>query len=190
MAQSRTKIARELSDEELEKFLAELRAEKNLTGRRLRELARERGIQIGHNSANEFLRKEFEPYLERIQRQSRLATFIEEHSRSGDASKIADAAAGELSQSIFEFVTVADLDVNLHTKDGLKQADALSRMIARLRIGDHRLRLLESRLKEVEAQRAEVERIVDGEAVKKGASLDAQNKIRAALGMAPLPQAA
>lgn len=190
MSASRTKIARELSAVELEAFLVVLREEKLLTGKRLRELAKEKGISIGHNSANEFLRKEFEPYLERIQRQSRLAQFLEENSRSGDANKIADAAAGELSQSLFEFITVADLDVNLHTKDGMKQADVLSKMLQRLRSGDHRLRLLEARLTEFETQRAAAIKAVDNPEFKKGTSRDAQNKLREALGMATLEDAA
>lgn len=190
MPASRTKIARALSAEELDKFLGELRAEPNLTGSKLQELAAARGITIGHNSANEFLRKEFEPYLERISRQSRLAQFLEEHSRPENASRIADAAAGELSQALFEFITVADLDVNLHTKDGMKQADGLTRMVARLRQGDHRLRALEAQLAEFEAQRDAAMKALEGGDVKKGASVEAQNTLRRALGMEPLETAA
>lgn len=187
MPESRTKIARSLSAEELEAFCAMLAGQRELTGKRLMELAAERGISIGHDSANTFLRKEFEPYLEKLTRRSRLTQFLEQNSSGNEASRIADAAAGELSQATFELLSVIDLDLDMQSKDGMEKAKDLSLIISRIRRGDHAQRMLEAKLSEMERQQAEMKKTLEGDAVRKGVSVDAQNQLRLTLGMEALP---
>lgn len=182
MAESRTKIARELSAAELDEFLADLRKEKRLTGARLMELAQKRGISIGHSSAAEFLNKEFKPYLEKLQKRSRLAQMIAENTAGDDHSKIADAAAGELAQGVFELLTVTDIDVDLLTsKDGLKQADTLSKIISRIRSGDHRLRALEKELQETREKQEQAEQALSNP---KLSAEQKQNRLKEVYGIA------
>jgi len=197
MAESRTKIARELSAEELEEFCALLAKEPRLTGKRLMELAAERGVRVGHDSANTFLNQEFKPYLEKLSRRRRLVQFLDQNTDGKEASRIADAAAGELSQATFEFLSVLDLDIDMQSEEGMERAKDLSLIISRIRRGDHTQRALEEKIKDMEADRAERERereamkdALNKEATRKGVSQEAQNELRKTLGMDPLPAAA
>lgn len=130
MAQSRTKLALALSDEELEQFLAELRQVQGLTGAKLREMAEAKGITIGHNSANEFLNEEFKPYCEKISRARQLSLMIATQPDDAPSGAIAAAGAEEISQRVFEFLMSAEGLSNLATKEGLKQVKDLTEIIS------------------------------------------------------------
>ena len=138
MAQSRTKLALALSDEELEVFLAELRGVPGLTGAKLRELAELKGITIGHNSANEFLNEEFKPYCEKISKARQLALLITTQKDDAPSGAIADAGAEEISQKVFEFLMSSEGLGNLATEAGLKRAKDLALIITMMRQGNAR----------------------------------------------------
>jgi transcriptional regulator with XRE-family HTH domain len=182
MPESKTKIARALSAEELDAFCARLAKEKGLTGARIQELAAELGVEIGQSAAYEFRNKEFEPWLAKLSKRRQLALFIQERSRPEDVATLADASAGELSQALFEFMTGAENAdaLDLGTPEGRKAANQLSLMIARIRQGDHRLRDLEARLTQMRDEREKAVAALDELAGSKGISAAAEQKIREA----------
>lgn len=157
MAASKTKLARALSAEELDALCVRLAGEKNLTGKRLQEIAKDLGVEIGHDSAATFINKEFEPYLARLEKRKAVAQFIAAKSSPEDVTTIADAAAGELSQLCFELMMASETAIDLTTPEGRKAANQLSLIIARIRSGDHRLRELESNLEEARAEKEKLE---------------------------------
>lgn len=189
MANSRTKLATSLSAEELEAFCERLKGERDLTGARIQELAAEMGVTIGHNSANEFKNKEFEPWLAKLKRQKNLAQFISDNADPNAAATIADAAASTLSQNVFEFLQEGDVDVNLFDDEGIDKAKTLSLIIQRLRSGDHRLKLLQMKLQEKEEERAkrdqELKDIVDKAKRSGGMSDNTQKEMESWLGWKP-----
>lgn len=185
MPESKTKLARALSADELESFCRRLAAEKNLTGARIQELAAEQGIEIGHTAAAVFRNREFEPWLERMRSRSQLAQYVAEHSKPEDVTTLADASAGELSQRLFEFMAGSEADINLNTPEGRKAANNLSLIIARIRQGDHRLRYLEQKLEAMQAAQKQAVGALDDPAVKKGMSAEAEKIIRDAFNFRP-----
>jgi hypothetical protein len=132
MPETRTKIAVELSAEELEEFCAMLAREQKLTGRRIQELAAERGIKIGHNSAAVFKKDEFTPWLERQKRRRESALMIAQHREQGHTTIFADAVAESLAGDLFDAFAAADIDIDVTTPEGIKAADALSKIVKRL----------------------------------------------------------
>jgi hypothetical protein len=185
MAASKTKLARALSAAELEDLCERLAREKNLTGKRIQEIAAELGVEIGHSSAAEFKNKEFEPYLERLRKRRQMAEFIAEKSAPEDVTTIADAAAGELSQLVFEMLMASDDKIDLTTPDGRKAANNLSLIIARIRQGDHRLRKLESDLAVLQAEKDAAAKVIESAEGQKGVSDEFIGNLRQAFNMRP-----
>lgn len=192
MAHSRTKLAQALSAEELDALCERLRQEPNLTGARLQSIALEKGISIGHNSANEFLNKEFDPWLAKLKRQKGLAEFIAENADPHAATTIADAAASQLSQEVFEFLQEADVELNLFDSEGegLEKAKSLSLIIQRLRSGDHRLKALQLKVRDMEKREKEIRETVDRAKKKGGMSEETASELNEWLGWKPEVQPA
>ena len=175
MAFSRTKLSNALSAEELEAFCLRLTKEPGLTGERLMQLSAEMGVEIGHSGAAVFINKEFKPFLEKLRQQKTLARMISEEGGADAASTIADAAAGKLSQDVFEFLHEADVIIDLDSEEGQAKAKTLSLVIARMRQGDHRLRALELKIAERDAEIAAVKAAVEkSRNGKKGGGMSAE----------------
>ena len=103
MAESQTKIAQELTPEKLHELLERLYKEQP-TWQRTQEIAAEFGVTVGRSAVFEFRKKEFEPWLAKIERQKNLARFLADHADPTANGTIADAAAANLSQEVFEFL--------------------------------------------------------------------------------------
>lgn len=188
-AESKNKLVRSLTEEQLLAFLEELIATPGVDGPMIREKAQKKfGVSIGNDSANQFRKEIFGRYIERMRKRSELSQVIAAH-RDGDSGKtIADAASEELQQRVFEFLA-DDEDLDLSDKDDLKRAEALSRIIKSARIEDRRmLEQLSKRVKELEEKQREAEKVLDAASQKEGGLSDATiNAVRKALGM---PEAA
>ena len=93
MANSKTRIAQELTPTELEAFCAELAAVPHGDmARRIMELAKEKGIEIGKSAAYEFRNKEALPWLRRLQLRKEKARMVAEIGDDDSGRTLADAA--------------------------------------------------------------------------------------------------
>lgn len=187
------KIEQELTAEQLADFCARLSREKAVTGTRIAELAGEWfGISVSKNAGYTFKAKTLDEYTARLRNRGLLAKHLRDHSDPDAAATLADVASGELTQSLFEFVTSDELSIDFTTPEGLAAADLISKIISRARTGDHRLRLLEAKLTELTEQREADKAAVDAatrETLKtKGASLEARNALRMELGLEALTE--
>lgn len=154
-AESKNKLVRNLTEEQLIAFLDDLLKTKNVTGAYIREQAQDRfNIEIGHNSANEFRREVFGGYIEKMRRVKEMSAAVAEHRPANGINTLADAASDLLQQQVFEFMVEADLDLN-NPKD-MEKAEQLSRIIKSARAEDRRMiDQLEKQVKELEAREQE-----------------------------------
>lgn len=139
MAESRTKIAQELSPAELAEFCAALRDVPHADmAQRIMQLAAEKGISIGKSAAYAFKEKEALPFIKRLQMRAEKARMLQE--LGGDESTtgktLADAAADGLSELSFDFVTDLDGKLDLASKEGREIYEVLTKGIKSLRDGD------------------------------------------------------
>lgn len=138
MQDTKNKLARAISAEELASFLDELATTPGVDGPMIQRLALERfGVEMGHNSANHFRKEVYARYLEKLGRRKGLVKLVKETSEEGDGRRLADAASDELSQQVFEFLAESDLD--LSDEDDLKRAEALARIIKGARSEDRKM---------------------------------------------------
>ena len=143
----RTKIECKMSANELREFYKTLADTPNLTLKRLQELAAKRGISISLMGAKRFKDGAFAAHLEHLRKARELAEQIAEFGNI-DSGSLADAGAAILMQQVYDEIT-----------NGEKiDFDTFSKIISRLRSGDHRQRELSAKLKLLEAQIAENER--------------------------------
>lgn len=160
----RNKIARVLSDAELKDFLEACYRTPDLTLAKVQAMAAERGIEVSLMGAKSFRDATYERYKQRLQHAARLAQEVERISDGGaDGQTFAEAAGGLLGQSLFELLASEDLD--LRDADALKSAERMGKMIARLRSGDQRAKVLEMKVREFEL--AEAERVKRIEAMER-----------------------
>lgn len=137
MALSKTKLAQELTPEELEAFCQKLvGVPHGEMAARIRELAAEQGISIGRTAAYEFKSKEAEPWLEQLKRRREKAAAIVEMGSDESGQTLADAAAAQLGQIAFDMVTELDGRLDMSTKAGRETFDQITKGIHRLRSGD------------------------------------------------------
>lgn len=159
MAESQTKIAQELTPEELAEFCnALLGVPHEQMAARIQAMAAERGISIGKSAAYEFRNKEALPWIKRIQERKAKAAMLAEISADGDASgqTLADAAAAELSQRTFDFLSDVDNEIDLGSKEGQKLFATLTKGVAALRSGDREMiKQLQERLEAAEKREKE-----------------------------------
>lgn len=154
--ESKNKLVRELTEEQLVAFLDELVATPGVDGPMIREQALERfGIKIGHESANNFRKEVFGKYIERMRKRKELSQVIAAHRDSDSGKTIADAASEELQQQVFEFLA-DNQALDLSDKDDLNRAEALARIIKSARIEDRRMiKQLSDQVKALEAREQE-----------------------------------
>lgn len=143
MAETKTKIAQELSPDELVEFCQALRdVPHGEMATRIMGLAKERGISIGRSAAYEFKNKEVMPFLRRLRMRVEKAEQLKQ-AASGEsndsAQTLADFTAGELSQIAFDAVSEFDGKLDLSTPEGLATFDILTKSVKRLRDGDRAL---------------------------------------------------
>lgn len=157
MAHSKTKIAQELSPEELDAFCAELASVPHgEMARRIMELAKERGIEIGKTAAYEFRNKEAVPWLRRLALRKEKAKLVAEVSDDDSGRTLADAAAAELGQIAFDLVSELDGQIDITSEDGRAIFNELTKGIHRLRTGDRAMiTQLQKQVKELEAREQE-----------------------------------
>lgn len=149
---SRTKIETHLTPEKLMEFLdrcAQTKGARRLAS--IQALAEEFGISISLMSASAFRDGPLDAYLSELKSKREMAEQVAEVAKSG--LSLSDAAASVLSQKIFDQALALD-----SSADGaLKESNALSLALSRLRLGDQRAKLLEARLAEAERKAAEWE---------------------------------
>lgn len=185
---TKNKLARALSEEQLVEFLEQLAATPGVDGPMIREQALARfGVSIGNDSANQFRKEVFGKYIDRIRKRRELSAVIAAH-RDTDAGKtIADAASEELQQQVFEYLGGEPLD--LSSKEGMTRAEALARIIKSARSEDRAmLDQLSERVKALEAEKRAAQKVLD-QASGKGASPALIKSVRAALNFRPVEAA-
>lgn len=144
------KIESELSADDLKSFVEECYQTEGLTLAKIQALASDRGIEISLMGAKSFRDKNFSEHLRRLQRARELADQVEELGDSGKS--LADASATIIAQQVFDTVASGGEDIDLNT---------LSKIIARLRTGDQRAKLLEMKVEEFERAKVRMKEAID-----------------------------
>ncbi len=159
----RSKIESALSETELQDFCNRLANTPELTLKKLQSMAAEVGIEVSLMGAKTFRDGAFSEHIEKMRRAKELALQLREVGNADAAGSIADAGALVLMQQVYDSLTKGD-DVDY---------DTFSKIIARLRSGDHRLREVNAKLREYERRAEEYEREkAEREAAKKKALKD------------------
>lgn len=142
----RNKIAQELTDEALDRFISELAAlpKKERRLQDIKHKAAELGITVSLMSAKAFRDTTFERYLVKVQNAQRIAQQVEDIDRGG--STLADASAKLLSKRIFDQLLEAEDEDSAETVD----LDQMSLAVARLRRGNVQQIALEAKLSEMQ----------------------------------------
>lgn len=136
---SKNKLVRAISAEELQTFLDELSRTSGVDGPMIQRLAEERfSVEMGHNSANHFRKEVYQTFLDRLSKRKQLAAMIATHKDDTSGKTLADAASDELQQQVFEFLTENDA-LDLSAEDGLAKAESLARIIKSARGEDRKM---------------------------------------------------
>lgn len=153
MSQTKNKLALELSPAELAEFCAALAdVPHGELVSKIMEMAQSRGISIGKSSAYGFRNGELMPWLKRLQLRRERAAAIAEMGADDSGQTLADAAAAELGQLSFEFVSELDGRLDLASDEGREIYKVLTRGIKSLRDGDRALiRQLQTQIDETKA---------------------------------------
>lgn len=187
---SKNKLVRAISAEELQAFLDELSRTKGVDGPMIQELAQQRfGVSMGHESANNFRKEVFHKYLARLSSRKQRVAMITANRDISAGTTLADAASEELSQLVFDFLTEVEDDngkpLDLTSPADMKKAAQLSNIIARMRSGDRAMiDQLTDRVKELEAEKKAAAKALDA-AADKGASAQLIQSVRDALNFRP-----
>lgn len=166
----KSKIESELSEGQLQDFCNRLANTPKLTLKKLQSMAAELGIEVSLMGAKSFRDGAFAEHIEKMRRAKELALQLREVGNADAAGSIADAGALVLMQQVYDALTKGD-EVDF---------DAFSKIIARLRSGDHRLREVNAKLREYERREAEWER---KEAEREAAKKKAIEDIRSGAGL-------
>ncbi|MGV3664282.1 MAG: hypothetical protein ACO1TE_29185 [Prosthecobacter sp.] len=152
---TKNKLARSISAEQLQEFLAELAQTPGVDGPMIREKALEKfDLKIGNDSANQFRKEILGGYLERMRKRKELSAAIAEVRQDDSGRTLADAANEELQQQVFEFL--AGEPLRLDDDEDLERAEALARIIKSGRSEDRRMiDQLNKRLKDLEEREKE-----------------------------------
>jgi hypothetical protein len=140
MAETKNKLALALSPAELAEFCAALAdVPHGELVSKIIEMAEARGISIGKTSAYGFKDGELLPHLKRIQMRKERAAQIAAMGDDDSGKTLADAAAAELGQLSFEFVSDLDGKLDLNTEEGREIYTTITKGIKSLRDGDRAL---------------------------------------------------
>lgn len=169
--ESKNKLVRELTEEQLVAFLEQLIATPGVDGPMIQARALEQfGVKIGNDSANNFRKEVFGKYIERMRKRKELSQVISAHRDADSGRTLADAASEELQQQVFEFLTDNE-SLDLSDKDDLARAESLARIIKSARSEDRAMiKQQEAKIKELEAAKNEAVDIMD-------APLSAEEKV-------------
>lgn len=153
MARKRAgKIEAELGADACQELVAALAAEPNITLKRIQEIARERGIEVSLMGAKTFRDGPFESHLAKLAAARDLALKVAGIQEQNTGATLADAASAVIANIVFDELSSGAARVD---EQGNIDLDTLSKVVARLRTGDQRGRLLEAKLREMEAKEAE-----------------------------------
>jgi hypothetical protein len=153
MARKRAgKIEAELGAEACQELVAALAAEPNLTLVRIREIARERGIEVSLMGAKTFRDGPFERHLAKLESAHQFAVQVASMQEAGVGNCVADASRALLAQQVFEVIARGDFD----PEQGLSMAD-LSLIVKRLTDSDQKGRYLDAVIQEKDAKLRESE---------------------------------
>ena len=161
--ESKNKLVRSITPEELTAFLDELANTPGVDGPMIQAKALEKfDIRIGHESANNFRKEVFGRYIDRLRKRKELSAVIAAHRDADGGRTLADAAGEEMSQLVFEFLTnVEDGEdaLDLSNSGDVKKANQLALIISRMRTGDRRMiDQLNERVKELEERETETKK--------------------------------
>jgi len=187
MAESKTKIAQELTPDELTKFCEALRdVPHGEMAAKIMELAKGQGISIGKSAAYEFKNKEMLPWLKRLQLRKEKAAMLNEAGDDNSGQTLADAAAAEMGQIAFDMVSELDGQIDIQTKEGRAVFNEITKGIHRLRTGDRAMiKQLNDQIAAMEAEKKLTSTAVLAAAKDKGASPELIENVRAALNFRP-----
>lgn len=145
-----TLIEQKLSDEQLEKFLAELHATPGTrTLRVIQELAGRYGLKISAMAASSFRDGPLDDYLTALKAKSERAQRVAAYAREGVS--MTEAASIRLQESVFDKLMSGDVD-DLTAEE----RNIYSLIIERARLGDQRAAKLAADLKLRDEQLAEL----------------------------------
>lgn len=140
MSETKNKLALELSPTELAEFCTALAdVPHGELVAKIMEMAEARGISIGKTSAYGFKNGELLPWLKRVQMRKERAAQINAMGDDDSGKTLADAAAAELGQLSFEFVSDLDGKLDLASEEGREIYTTITKGIKTLRDGDRAL---------------------------------------------------
>ena len=183
--ESKNKLVRSITPEELTAFLEELANTPGVDGPMIQAKALEKfEIKIGHESANNFRKEVFGKYIANLRNAVQFAKIVKENSDAEDGRMFSDLASNVLQQGVFEFVMTEKID--LGSKEGMERAEALSRIIKSARSEDRAMiKQQEQRIQELEAEKKHTAAGVLSAAKEAGASPAFINSVREALNFRP-----
>jgi len=146
------KIVKNLNSEELEEFIKECAQTPGLTLEKIQGLAKKYGIQISLMSAKNFRDNALKKWRAGLEKAKEVSKQIKDLVESGAVTCFTDASSTVIAQMVFSSLMEGGGNLDLNT---------LSKIIARLRTGDHRLRELEMKVAEFEQEAAERQAKVD-----------------------------
>lgn len=138
--QSKNKLVRAISAEELQSFLDELSRTAGVDGPMIQELAESRfGVEMGHNSAAHFKKEVYTKYLEQIGKRKAMVQMITANRDPANGQTLADASSEVLQQQVFEFLIDTETGLDLSTPEGMKHAKGLAAIIKSARSEDRKM---------------------------------------------------
>ena len=142
-------VEKTLSATALHDFCDRLAKMPKLTLATMQAEAAKLGIELSHSAAGRFKNGTFAAHLEHLKKAKELALEIEAFGGSDAGASLADAGATVLMQKVYDALTA---------KDGVIDFDTFSKIIARLRSGDHSQKALNAKLAEYKRKEAEWQR--------------------------------
>lgn len=160
---ARSKIEMSLSETELQAFCNKLAGTPHLTLEKVKAEAAKLGINVSLMAAKTFRDGAYSAHLDKYRKARELAQQLRQIGNDNAASSLADAGAAILMQQVYDELT----------SGGQIDFDTFSKIISRLRTGDHRQRELTAKLKIAERRLAEIDaREAERESAKKKAIAD------------------
>lgn len=145
---ARSKIEMSLSETELQAFCNKLAGTPHLTLETVRAEAAKLGISVSLMAAKTFRDGAYSAHLDKYRKARELAQQLREMGNDNAAGSLADAGAAILMQQVYDELT----------SGGQIDFDTFSKIISRLRSGDHQQSELAAKLKEYERRATEWER--------------------------------
>lgn len=162
---ARSKIEMALSETELQAFCSRLADTPHLTLETVKAEAAKLGISVSLMAAKTFRDGAYSAHLDKYRRARDLARQLRDMGGGNAAGSLADAGAAILMQQVYDELTGG----------GQIDFDTFSKIIARLRSGDHRQQALIVKLREAEREKLDWERREAEREAAKNAAIEAIN---------------